>query len=234
MTGLGGAQKFLRIPPHRKHPYFRKNLIHNGVVVMYANCHVDEEEIERYSMGAMPEGAIAPFEEHLLICESCQHRLAQTDIYVSAMRQASARLRTRPLKRGIPWLRFPRLVPALAGMAVVIVAAGLWLSRPDMGEAHPFAVDLAATRGSAIEATAPSGRWLILRLDLANLPASPAYRLEMVDRFGNRVWQATVPARGSKADFKVPRSQPGVYFVRLYRPSGELLREYGFEVQDRR
>jgi hypothetical protein len=56
----------------------------------------------------------------------------------------------------------------------------------------------------------------------------------MVDRSGNRVWQATVPARGSKADFKVPGTQPGVYFVRLYRPPGELLREYGFEVEGRR
>jgi anti-sigma factor RsiW len=198
---------------------------------MYANCHIDEEEIERYAMGATPEGAIAPFEEHLLICESCQRRLAHTDVYVSAMRQASARLRTEPLKRGLPWLRFPRLVPALAGMAVVMVASGWWLSRLDMGEAHPFAIDLAATRGAAIEAQAPAGRWLLLRLDLANLPASPEYRLEMVGRSGNRVWQATVPARGSKADFKVPRTQPGVYFVRVYRPPGELLREYGFEVQ---
>ena len=197
---------------------------------MYANCQIDEEEIERYSMGAMPEEAIAPFEVHLLICESCQHRLAQTDVYVRAMRQASARLRTGPVKRGFPWLRFSGLVPALAGMAVAIVAAGLWLNRPDTGEAHPFAIDLAATRGAAIEATAPAGRWLLLRLDLSNLAASPWYRLEMVDRSGNRVWQATVPAQGSKAGFKVPGTGPGVYFVRLYRPPGELLREYGFEV----
>jgi anti-sigma factor RsiW len=201
-----------------------------GVVFMYTNCHMDEEEFERYSMGAMPEGATAPFEEHLLICESCQQRLAQTDVYVAAMRYASARFRSETVKPRLPWLRFPRLVPALAGLAVAIVAAGLWLGRLDVGVAHPFAVDLAATRGSAIEATAPAGRWLLLRLDLSNLPASPAYRMEMVDRSGNRVWQATVPARGSKADFKVPGTQPGVYFVRLYRPPGELLREYGFEV----
>jgi len=201
---------------------------------MYANCHVDEEEIERYSVGAMPEEAIALFEEHLLICESCQHRLAQTDVYVDAMRRAAARLRAEPLKRGFPWLRFPRLVPALAGMAVAIVAAGLWLGHLNVGEAHPFAVDLAATRGAAIEAKAPAGRWLLLRLDLANLPALPAYRAEMVDGSGDSIRQASVPARGSKADFKVPGTQPGVYFVRLYRPPGELLREYGFEVEGRK
>jgi hypothetical protein len=201
---------------------------------MYVNCYISEEEIERYSMGAMPEAAIAPFEEHLLICESCQLRLAQTDAYVSAMREASARLPRGRLKHGLPWLRFPRLVPAFAGLAVAIVAAGMWMGRLDMGEAHPYAVDLAATRGAAIEAKAPPGRWLLLRLDVANLPASPGYRVEMVDGSGNRVWQATVPARGSKADFRVPRTQPGIYFVRVYRPAGELLREYGFEVEGRR
>ena len=201
---------------------------------MNANYHLDDEELERYSMGAMPEAAIAPFEEHLLVCEPCQLRLAQTDAYVGAMRQASARLRTEPLKRGLPWLRFPRLIPALAGMAVAIVAAGLWIGRPDMGEAHPFAVDLEATRGAVIEAKAPAGRWLLLRLELANLPASSSYRLEMVDRFGSRIYQATVAAQGSKAGFKVPGTRPGIYFVRLYRPPGELLREYGFEVEGRR
>ena len=201
---------------------------------MSDNSHIDEEEIERYSMGAMPEEAVAPFEEHLLICEACQHRLAQTDLYVSAMRQASARLLTASVRPGFPWWGFPRLVPAFTGLAVVMVAAGLWLGRPGVNEAHPFAVDLAATRGAAFEAKAPAGRVLLLRLDLANLPASPGYRLEMVDRSGNRVWQATVTARGSKADFKVPGTQPGVYFVRIYRPPAELLREYGLEVQGRR
>jgi hypothetical protein len=122
----------------------------------------------------------------------------------------------------------------MAGLAMVTVAAGLWLGRLGPGQAHPFAVDLAATRGAAIEATAPAGRGLLLRLDLANLPASPEYRLEMVDRFGNRVWQGAVTARGSKAGFQVPGTQPGVYFVRIYRPPAELLREYGLEVQGRR
>jgi hypothetical protein len=202
---------------------------------MYAGRHIDEEEMERYSMGAMPEGAMAPFEEHLLVCEPCQLRLAHTDVYVSAMRQASARLRAAPVKRGLPWLRFARLVPALAGVvvAVVVVVAGLWLSRPNVGEAQPFAIDLEATRG-AIEAKAPAGRWLLLRLDLTNLPASSWYRLEMVDRLGKLVWQATVPAQGAKAGFKVPGTQPGIYFARVYGPPGELLREYGFEVQSRK
>jgi hypothetical protein len=202
---------------------------------MDANVHMDEEEIERYSMGALPEDDAARFEEHLLICEYCQHRLAETDVYVPAMRRASAHARQEALKPRVPWLRVPRLVPALAGLAVLIAASGgLWLGRLGTGEAHPFTVDLEATRGAAVEAKAPAGRWLLLRLDLANLPVSSWYRLEMVDRFGNRVWQASVPAQGSKANSKVPGSPPGVYFVRIHGPSGELLREYGLEIESRR
>jgi hypothetical protein len=117
---------------------------------------------------------------------------------------------------------------------MVLVAAGLWIGRVNMGEARPFAVDLAATRGAAIEAKAPAGRPLLLRLDLANLPASSWYRLEMVDRFGSRVWQATVPAQESGAGVKTPGTKPGIYFVRVYRPPGELLREYGLEVESRK
>ena len=200
---------------------------------MHADRHIDEDEIEQYAMGATPEAAIAPFEEHLLICEPCQLRLAQADAYVSAMREASARLRAAPVKRGRPWPRFPRLVPALAGVAMAVVAGALWIGRVDQGEALPFALDLEATRGAAIEAKAPAGRWLLLRLDLANLPAFSWYRLEMVDRFGGRIRQATVTAQGSKAGFKVPRTPPGIYFVRVYGPPGELLREFGFEVESR-
>jgi hypothetical protein len=205
------------------------------VLVMDANCHMDEEEIERYSMGAMPEEAVARLEEHILVCESCQHRLAETDVYVSSMQRASARLRKGPLKRGLPWLRLPRLVPALAGMVVLVLAAGWWLSRRHVGETFPFAVSLEATRGAAIEAKAPAGRPLLLRFDLAGLPVSSSYRMEMVDRFGKRVWQATAHAQALKTNSKcfamVPKTQPGVYLVRVYSPSGELLREYGLEVE---
>ena len=50
----------------------------------------------------------------------------------------------------------------------------------------------------------------------------------MVDENGKVNWQGRyVPGQGAAA---VPRSAPEARLVRIYTPSGELLREYGLEV----
>lgn len=66
--------------------------------------HPDDEELEDYAMGAHPGEASAELEEHLLTCAECRDRLSETDAYISAMRQGSARLRSEenvPRGRGI-------------------------------------------------------------------------------------------------------------------------------------
>jgi len=55
--------------------------------------HIDDDEMERYSMGDAPQDRAALIEEHLLICEGCRQRAAESDAYVAAMRQAAAELR---------------------------------------------------------------------------------------------------------------------------------------------
>ena len=51
-------------------------------------CKVQDETIERYAMGRLPHNSLARFEEHLLLCESCQDRVTLTDAYVKGMRLA--------------------------------------------------------------------------------------------------------------------------------------------------
>ncbi len=46
----------------------------------------------------------------------------------------------------------------------------------------------------------------------------------MVDRNGKHVWGGMFPGGPAKA------SPAGIYFVRLYSPAGDLLREYGLEI----
>jgi hypothetical protein len=195
--------------------------------------HLTEEEIERYSLGDNHEEVRAPFEEHFLICESCQLRLAETDAYLSSMRLASAQLRGQPRRR--QWWNVWNLAPALAGMALLLLAAVLGFVRTntDRGTPAAFALSLQATRGAGVEAKAPAGRPLILRPDLEGLPASSSYRLEIVDRVGKRLWQGVVPGAAAPSA-NTPPVPAGVYFVRLYAPAGELLREYALETESRR
>lgn len=204
------------------------------------NRHLDEEEIEKYSLGEITEEESSRFEEHLLICESCQTRVTECDSYVSAMQRAARIHRGGPKIGRHSWLVW-RLTPTLAAAATVLVltAAGVWwVNGPAKWGSRivvepAFAINLAATRGNGIEAKAPAGRALTLRLDLAGLPAEASFRLEMVDALGKQVWQGAVVPKDSTAIASVPQMAGGLYFLRAYAPSGKLLREFGLEVEGR-
>ena len=55
-----------------------------------ATSHITGDDLELYAMERLPESVAAPVEEHLLLCEECQARLADFDAYVRAMRAAMA------------------------------------------------------------------------------------------------------------------------------------------------
>jgi len=54
--------------------------------------------------------------------------------------------------------------------------------------------------------------------------------LEVVDARNTVVWQGALTARDPQAT--LPRRGPGTYFVRIYSPARDLLREYGLEVRN--
>jgi len=62
-------------------------------VALGPDDHIDGEDFERYSLSGMSEAELAGWEEHLLICDRCRRRAADSDAYVAAMREAAARLR---------------------------------------------------------------------------------------------------------------------------------------------
>jgi anti-sigma factor RsiW len=49
---------------------------------------INDGDLELYALDRLAEPDAAPVEEHLLICEQCQARLAGWDEYVRAMRAA--------------------------------------------------------------------------------------------------------------------------------------------------
>ena len=190
--------------------------------------HVDAEDLEGYSMGTSSSEASSLIEEHLLTCDGCQERLRETDAYLRALLTSSERLRRdEKAASGREW-RIQSWFPVLAAVAcgMVLVVAAPHFVRPP-GPA--VAVLLSAMRSDGAESSAPSGRELMLHPDLTGLAEDSSYRLEIVDQTGRRVRQGTMTR--AQNGIQVPGLGAGLYFVRVYLPAGELLREYGLQIQ---
>jgi len=190
--------------------------------------HLDANELERYAMGTSALEDTTLLEEHLLICEACQERLRETDEYVLAMRSVSLQRRRDDTLAKAGESRFPAWFPVLAAAAcclLLVVAALRFLPSP--GPA--VAVSLNALRGNGTGSNAPAGRDLMLRPDLTGLAETGPYRLEIVDQTGHPVRRSAL-ARGQD-EIKVPGLRAGLYFVRVYVPAGDVLREYGLEIR---
>jgi hypothetical protein len=184
-----------------------------------AHGHMDPEDLERYSLGRTTPDETAGVEEHLLICEKCRDKLDETESFAFAVTAATAELHRTGAKR---WSK----VAVLAAAACLLLAAraALWWSR---GHEAPIAVSLMALRANST-VSVPTGRTLELRPDLTGLPAASTFRIEVVDQSGKPVWRGELAA--TRTAVVVPAQSAGAYFVRLYTPSGELLREYGLQI----
>jgi len=192
--------------------------------------HLGADDLESYSMSALPDELAERVERHLLICETCRQRLIEAEEYTAAMKGAARGL-LQPARAAKRWRwSFPRLMPAFAALAFLAIAA-VTVPLVHRGVVAPFAVNLQTMRGPANQATAPSRRPLILTLDLTGLATSPSYRIEMVDHSGNPVWQGEFKSLGGAGSIAIPPQKRGLYFVRVALPSGETLREYGLQVR---
>jgi hypothetical protein len=113
------------------------------------------------------------------------------------------------------------------------VAASVFLLVVTVRAARPpgpaLAVSLTALRGNGAGSSAPAGRELVLHPDLTGLSVDSSYRLEIVDRTGHTVRQATLA--GAQNGIGVPGLRAGQYYVRVYLLAGELLREYALLVE---
>jgi len=197
--------------------------------------HLEEPQLEEYSMGMLSEASLEAFEEHLLACDSCQDRLLEMESYVNAMRSASPKLREAPPPFWAVLLKWPRpaFVAAFAMGVVVLAVARIWIVTPP-AHTEMASVVLHASRGieGLAAARAPSGKRLSLAVDLTELPAFPSYRMEMVDATGKSVWQAVAhPENGKITQPTTNGFTAGQYYVRLYAPGGALLREFSLGIE---
>ena len=204
-----------------------------------SSSHLGDEEIEIYSGGKTTQAQEEAWEEHLLLCEACRERLESTEVFNKAMKSATAEWKRSPKEiQGAGWT-LSRLFPAFPAVAALAAAAlilAAWFGWGKFGRAGhpgdstPAVVTLHAVRGSLAAASAPAGRPIALHLDVTALPSEPKFRLEIVGVTGDPVWAGDGTVNGQDAAASVPAEKPGSYFVRLYSPTGDLLREYALEV----
>lgn len=170
-------------------------------------------------------------DDHLMLCEFCQDRLAQEDRTRGLVRVgAKALLRHRAR---VLW-RSPKLAWALglAAMGMLVFAGSAWQS--SHRSIAPAVVVLQATRGTEVQAlaTAPARQALTVVLDLTGLQQFSTYRLEIVNAGGRPAFQSSAFFHSNTLQVTLARGlAAGAYYVRVYAPGGELLREYALTVR---
>jgi hypothetical protein len=141
------------------------------------------------------------------------------------------------------WLRPASGIALLAVLVMGMYAWRMPLGREFADDARPGqAVTLTTLRGGASNgvAQARAGHPLDLSINVASLSASlpeaGPYRLEVVDAAGEQCWiGAVTPVLSAWSAGRIGArvNKPlgaGVYWVRLYAPSGKLLREFGLHL----
>ena len=197
--------------------------------MQFADNHASDEVLERYSMNRLDGPELAEFEEHLLVCETCQDRLAQEDSIRQQVRYAGAKLQERPAKAGWRW---PKLAWAF-GLAAIVMA-GIWWQSVGRSSAPPAVIFLRTMRGieKPMLPGARAGTPLTLVLDLTDLQQFSTYDLEIVDAGGHPAFRSSGVSRSGKMQNTLTRGlAAGAYFVRVYSPARELLREYTLVVR---
>lgn len=204
--------------------------------------HITEERLEQYALGILPEDEQRGVEEHLLICQDCQRRLAETDEYVQAMQEAAAEYRRRhPRKeperaRMAGWLSYRGKVIWVLGTACLLWFVIWKYGFPPGGGGHvvaPVAVQLQALR-NAEPGDVAAGVPLRLIAELNGLPERPIWRLDIVDAAGGTVGSFEARPESGRLEVEIRQGlAPGQYWVRVCEPGagGRVHREFGLRVR---
>jgi len=192
--------------------------------------HIEENLLEQYAMGALPELPRAALDEHLLGCPDCQSRLVQLDAFMAAFRPAVLQMQKQPVRRE-PFGLLPRLVWL---SSVVALAACLLfvIPRPGAYSGAPAIIQMRALRGPESAARLTSGQPALLVFDVAGQAKPAKYEIEVVGPSGKAIWTVDTETKGDTLSVPVRKLDPGSFWVRVYReqPEKALLEEYALRV----
>lgn len=193
--------------------------------------HIEENLLEQYAMGGLPEPPRAAVDEHLLSCPDCQSRLVQLDAFLAAFRPAVLQMQKQPVAARQQFRRFPRV--AWVGSAAALAACLLLLIlRPGIRPTAPAVIQMQALRGpeSAVRLTA--GQSAVLVFEVSGQARPVKYEIEIVDRSGKAISTFEAEAKGETLSVPVRKLESGSYWVRVYRdqPEKRLFEEYALRV----
>ena len=199
---------------------------------MNPDFHGTDDQLEAYALGQLSSSdqpGLDVLEEHLMICSTCRDRLDGLEAFTSGMKNAfgpNPAIAISKQTERFAWLPWPRVSIALALLAL---AAVISIFSQGQTQFAPLAnLQLSATRGE-MPATGPARE---LDLTLLNTPLeAQSFRVVIVNATGRAVWSGQARQAADNLQVKAhQRFESGVYFLRLYGTSGDVLREYGFRI----
>lgn len=195
--------------------------------------HIDEDQLDQYAMGSLPEESLAGVEEHLLWCASCQGRLASSQEFLELFRVAAVEPGLQPSRSF--WrerVGLPRLVWAgafmLAGLGVLFV-----MQVGQKPNVTPATVLMQSLRGPEAGGRTRAGSPALLVFDAPeNSAAASGYRAVVVDVRGKEIFATAAEWKDGKLTAQVHALRRGSYWVRLYgAPANEPIAEYRLTVE---
>jgi len=208
--------------------------------------HASEEVLEEYAFGRLSGDRLDAVDDHLLVCESCQDELKTTEAYIRLVRVATLRPRRRSWRAVVSSLgssvraAFPaRTGTQTAWMGVGALALACVLGSISLSNrfSPPAATaPLQSYRGGEVLTgamnQAPASRALDFTIRAEDVPAAPAYGVEVVTEAGRRVWTGSAQVNGGEVKAHLDRGLvAGSYWVRLYGERSQLLSEFGLRVK---
>jgi len=189
--------------------------------------HLEDDLIERYSMGKLADPELTEVEEHLLACVECQERVEAEDRFTRAARAALSRPESaarEPSQRGsMPTFAWIGVAAAVALFAYISVAHLYKQASPTQ------TVQLMAMRGPGDTGKARADVPVRLRLDTANL-RSASYTVDVTDASGRSISKQTLTSSGSGLELQIAALPAGKYWVNLSSGS-DLARQFSLVVE---
>jgi hypothetical protein len=196
-----------------------------------AMLHTNEELLDQYALGILPEEHLAGVEEHLLICEACQSRLDVSDEFTMLFRAAAVQPDARSQRSWRLFWNHP--VASWTGAAVAILAILFLVVGPfRKPPAPPAMVFMQSLRGPDAPAQVTAGRPALLVFDIVPTAGVNDYEARIVNPVGIEILAAKVFFKDGRLAVLVSRVPPGSYWVRVSKTdTREPIAEYGLRAR---